>query len=251
MTNRERAANFLIGLAAAAAIAGAFLLDPIAQDPAYHRFADRMAMLGIPNFWNVATNLPFLAVGLAGLLWLPRLTVRAVRAHYLVFCIGVALVGVGSAWYHWDPSTPTLVWDRLPMTVAFMALFAAVISDRLSPTLGRALLWPLIALGISSIAWWIHTELLGRGDLRPYAVVQFLPMLLIPLLLLRPGTLHSGWLWASLGAYVGAKLAEHFDGAILDALAVFSGHSLKHLLAALGAWWAIRAFLQMSPARAL
>ena len=242
MANRERVANFLIGLAATVAIAGAFLLDPIPQDPAYHRFADRMALLGISNFWNVATNLPFLAIGLVGLLQLPRLTVPALRAHYLVFCIGVALVGFGSAYYHWDPTTPTLVWDRLPMTVAFMALFAALISDRVSPTLGRALLGPLVALGISSIAWWIHTELLGRGDLRPYAVVQFLPLLLIPLLLLRPGALHTGWLWATLGAYVAAKLAEHFDSAILDTLGAFSGHSLKHLLAALGAGCAIRAF---------
>jgi hypothetical protein len=88
------------------------------------------------------------------------------------------------------------------------------------------------------------------GDLRPYAVVQFLPLLLIPLLLLRPGALHTGWLWATLGAYIAAKLAEHFDGAILDAFGLFSGHSLKHLLAALGAWCALRAF-QRSPARAL
>jgi hypothetical protein len=250
MLNLERVVNLLIGLVATAAIAGAFLLDPIPQDPAYHHFADGLGLFGIPNFWNVATNLPFLAIGLAGLLRLSRLRVPALRPHYLVFCIGIALVGVGSAWYHWDPTTPTLVWDRLPMTVAFMALFAALISDRLSPVLGRALLGPLVALGISSIAWWIHTELLGRGDLRPYAVVQFLPLLLIPLLLLRPGALHTGWLWATLGAYIAAKLAEHFDGAILDAFGLFSGHSLKHLLAALGAWCALRAF-QRSPARAL
>ena len=245
MTDRGRVIHLLIGMVAAVAVVGAFLLDPIPQDPAYHRFADFSGLLGIPNFWNVATNLPFLAVGLAGLLQLPLLAVPALRLHYIVFCTGVALVAFGSAWYHFDPSTPTLVWDRLPMTIAFMALFAALISDRVSPALGRALLWPLVALGISSIAWWIHTELLGQGDLRPYAVVQFLPMLLIPLmLLLRPGALHAKWLWASLGAYVGAKLAEHFDAAILDALGGFSGHSIKHLLSALGAWCAIRAFLK-------
>ncbi|HEY5558429.1 MAG TPA: ceramidase domain-containing protein [Steroidobacteraceae bacterium] len=243
---------YLIGAIGAVVIAAAFFIDPIPQDPGYHAFADRGRMLGIPNFWNVVTNLPFLVAGIVGLARLPRLAAAALRAHYIVFCIGVSLVGFGSAYYHCDPSTPALVWDRLPMTIAFMALFAAVLSDRVSQTLGRAMLWPLITLGIASIAWWIRTELAGQGDLRPYAIVQFLPMLLVPLILLlsRGGGLGTVWLWASLGAYVGAKLAEHFDPAILDATGVFSGHSLKHLLAALGAWFAVRAF-QKSPARAL
>lgn len=244
----------LIGMVAASAIAAIFFLDPIPQDPSYHEFADRDRILGIRNFWNVMTNLPFLLAGIAGLVRLPRLVAATLRLHYLLLCIGVALVAFGSAYYHCDPSTPALVWDRLPMTIAFMALFAAVLSDRVSASVGRALLLPLIVLGISSIAWWIHTELAGQGDLRPYALVQFLPLLLIPaiLLLTRHGSLSSRWLWASLGAYVGAKLAEHFDPMILDATGAFSGHSLKHLLAALGAWCAIRAFLdQKSPASAL
>ena len=235
---------YLIGVIAAVALAAALFLDPIPQDPAYHAFADRSRMMGIPNFWNVMTNLPFLVIGILGLLRLPHLSTATLRAHYIVFCAGVALVGFGSAYYHYEPSTPALVWDRLPMTIAFMALFAAVLSDRVSQALGRALLWPLVALGIASIAWWVRTELAGQGDLRPYAMVQFLPMVLMPVILLlsRAGGLGSGWLWASLGAYVGAKLAEFFDPVIFDATGVFSGHSLKHLLAALGAWCAIRAF---------
>lgn len=244
----------VIGFGAALAIAAAFFVDPIAQDPAYHEFSDRHRYFGIPNFWNIVTNLPFLMAGIVGLVRLPQLADGALRMHYLLLCIGVALVGFGSAYYHYDPSTPALVWDRLPMTIAFMALFAAVLSDRVSATAGRALLLPLIVLGISSIAWWIHTEFAGRGDLRPYVLVQFLPVLLIPamLLLSRHGSLSSRWLWTSLGAYVAAKLAEHLDPAILDATGVFSGHSLKHLFAALGAWCAIRAFQdQKSPARAL
>ena len=235
----------LVVAASVLAICGAFLLAPIPQDPAYHAFADAARRLGVPNFWNVATNLPFLFAGLAGLAQVQRLSALSLGLHYRVFCIGVALVAFGSAYYHFDPSTPALVWDRLPMTVAFMALFAAVLMDRVSAPLGRALLWPLVAAGIASIAWWIHTELAGRGDLRPYALVQFLPMLLLPLILLlsKGGSLSTAFLWKSLGAYGAAKLAEHFDPLILDATGVFSGHSLKHLFAALGAWWAIRAFL--------
>lgn len=251
MTNRLLL-RCLVAAIAAAAIIGAFLLDPIAQDPGYHAFADRTRLLGVPNFWNVATNLPFLFAGLLGLARVQSLSNPLLGLHYRVFCVGVALVALGSAYYHVAPSTPALVWDRLPMTVAFMALFSAVLSDRLSQILGRALLWPLIALGIASIAWWIRTELAGQGDLRPYALVQFLPMLLMPVMLIltRGSGLGTAWLWASLGAYAGAKLAEHFDAAILAATVVFSGHSLKHLLAALGAWLAIRSF-QKSPASAL
>jgi hypothetical protein len=251
MTNRLLL-QFLVAAVATTAVAGAFLLDPIPQDPAYHAFADDSRLFGIPNFWNVATNLPFLFIGLVGLAQTHRLSDATLGLHHRVFCIGVALVALGSAYYHFDPSTPALVWDRLPMTIAFMALFAAVLTDRVSAPLGRALLWPLIAAGIASIAWWIRTEMAGQGDLRPYAIVQFLPMLLVPLILLlsRGGSLNSAMLWMSLGAYGAAKLAEHFDPVILDATGVFSGHSLKHLFAALGAWWAIRAF-QKSPARDL
>lgn len=237
--------RLLIGAVAAATLAAAFWLEPIPQDPGYHAFADRSALLGIPNFWNVATNLPFLFVGLLGLAWRSRLQTEAQRAQYVCFCIGVAFVGLGSAYYHLAPSTPTLVWDRLPMTVAFMALFSAVIQDRVSERLGRALLWPLVVAGAATIAYWYWSEFAGRGDLRPYAVVQFLPMLLIPLMLLlfSGRSIRDTWLWATFGAYVLAKLAEYFDATIHSATGLLSGHSLKHLLAALAVLWAIRAFL--------
>ena len=243
--------SWLLGLVAVAAIAAAFWLDRIPQDPAYHEFADSNTLFGIPNFWNVATNLPFLFVGLIGFSWRARLQDRARQTQYVVFCIGVALVGFGSAYYHWSPSTPTLVWDRLPMTIAFMALFSAVIQDRVSERLGRILLWPLIIAGVATIAWWYWSELAGRGDLRPYAVVQFLPMLLIPLMLLlfSGRGLHAAWLWATLTAYVLAKVAEYFDAAIYGASGILSGHSIKHLLAALAVLWAVNAFRQPAATR--
>ncbi len=230
--------------AAIVAIAGAFWLDPIPQDPAYHAFADTRKLGGIPNAWNVVSNLPFLAAGILGFATLPRLVSTQLRTHYIVFCAGVALVAFGSAYYHFEPSTRALVWDRMPMTIAFMALFTAVVADRISWFAGRALLWPSIALGVISIAWWIRTEQAGAGDLRLYGVVQFLPMLLIPLmLLLRKGQwLNAAWLWAGLAAYVGAKLAEHFDAAIFSGIGWVSGHSLKHLLAALASAFVICAF---------
>ena len=237
--------RWLLSVLAVVAIAAAFWLDRIPQDPGYHEFADSSVLFGIPHFWNVATNLPFLLVGLIGLAWRSRLRVQAPPTQYAVFCVGVVLVGLGSAYYHWAPSTPALVWDRLPMTVAFMALFSAVIQDRVSKRLGGILLWPLVFAGIATIVWWYLSEQAGRGDLRPYAVVQFLPMLLIPpmLLLFKGRGLRDGWLWATLAAYVLAKFAEYFDAAIFSASGFLSGHSLKHLLAALAVWWTIQAFL--------
>jgi hypothetical protein len=242
----------VLALVAAAAVAGVFLLDAIPQDPAYHLLADRRALFGVPNFWNVATNLPFLAVGIAGWAMIRRIASPPLATHYRVLCTAIALVAFGSGWYHFAPSNASLVWDRLPMTVAFMAMFSALLADRVSWLLGRALLWPLVVAGMASIAWWVRTEAAGAGDLRAYALVQFLPMLLTPLVLLlwRDGSLAARPLWLAIAAYALAKLAEHFDAAILAATGIAGGHALKHLLAALAGWWVVRAF-QGAPARAL
>ena len=210
-------------------------------------------LFGVPNFWNVVTNLPFLFAGVLGLAQVRRLAAPELRTHYLVFCVAVALVAFGSAWYHHGPSNAALVWDRLPMTIAFMALLSAVIADRISWLAGRALLWPLVVAGIGSIAWWVRTEAAGQGDLRPYGIVQFLPLLLVPLILLlwRGNGLSASQLWMAFGAYAAAKLAEYFDVPIFSlAGGVFSGHSLKHLFAALAVWWIVASF-QRSPASAL
>jgi hypothetical protein len=195
-------------------------------------------LLGIPNFWNVVTNLPFLLVGIYGL-WLLRKReiasgMPALRPAFYLFSLGVLLVAFGSSYYHWHLTTATLVWDRLPMTIVFMSLLAIIIGETISLTLGRRLLWPLLAAGIASVVYWAASEARGHGDLRPYAVVQLLPILLIPVLLFRSRFAKSkyGYLLAALVAYLLAKLAEHYDVAIYHLLGVFSGHPLKHLLAA-------------------
>jgi hypothetical protein len=46
---------------------GGLLLPQIPQDQGYHQFADQRTMFAVLNFWNVLSNLPFLAVGVAGL----------------------------------------------------------------------------------------------------------------------------------------------------------------------------------------
>lgn len=237
--------GWVLGAVTAIAIAAAFWIAPIPQDPKYHDFADRRFLCGTPNFWNVFSNLLFVLVGAFGLGRLSRLHPSAPRTAYLVFCIGVVFVGLGSAYYHYAPTTQTLVWDRLPMTVAFMALFSMVVRDRVSERLGDALLWPLILVGAASVGYWYWTELQGRGDLRVYGLVQFLPMLLIPLMLMicTGRGLAAPWLWGTLGTYSVTKIAEHFDKAIYDSIGL-SGHSIKHALAAFAVLWAVFAVLR-------
>lgn len=232
----------LLGLVTLAGLCGTFLLSPIAQDPAYHSFTDTRTILGLPNFWNVLSNVGFVFAGLFGLLSPDRPTSPVLRPGYQIFCIAVICVAFGSSFYHYAPSTPALVWDRLPMSLAFMALFALIIGDRLGSRFSRTLLFALLALGAGSVLYWAWTEGEGRGDLRPYGLVQFLPMILMPLmLLLFPGSRRSAaWLWGTFSAYLLAKLTEHFDSGIYAAIGL-SGHSIKHLLSALAVLFAINA----------
>lgn len=208
------------------------LLPPIAQDPAYHDFADRRGLLGISNFLNIATNLAFLAVGLAGVaLCLRRRAGPGAWRAWTACFTGVALVSLGSGYYHLAPDNGTLVWDRLPMSLGFMALSVAVLVDHVNPRLEKILLAPAIVFGLASVIYWRHSD-----DLRAYVLVQFLPLLMIPaiLILYRAPRKESGPLLAALVIYLLSKLAEHFDRALFEWTGgVISGHSLKHLLAAL------------------
>jgi len=231
---------------AAIAVIGSLFVARIPQDPVYHQFADDRTLLGIPNFWNVVTNIPFVLVGILGLARVSK--VVALRSGYLIVCVGIILVGVGSAYYHLAPSTPTLTWDRLPMTIVFMALFSAIIEDRVSGRAGRILLWPLIVVGAASVGYWHLSELQGNGDLRPYGLVQFLPMVLIPLILVLfpPRGLRTSFLWWTLITYALTKVAEHFDLGIFEMTGIISGHSMKHLLASLAILFFLLAYPQRS-----
>ena len=156
-----------------------------------------------------------------------------IPAYYLFF-IGLILTGFGSGYYHLSPTNETLVWDRLPMAIAFMSLFSFFIYEHISERLGTWLLWPLLALGVFSVWYWIYTENQGVGDLRLYALVQFLPVLLIPLIIiLFPSQRYEHkYLWYLIGFYVLAKIAEHYDDAIMEMISI-SGHTLKHIFASL------------------
>jgi hypothetical protein len=219
-----------------AVVAWLFVSGPIRQSPEYHGFADQRPWLGIPNALNVLSNLPFALAGFCGLAALSGVTPGPERRAYAVLFTGVALTAVGSSYYHLAPDNARLVWDRLPMTVAFMGLLAAVIADRVSADGSRRLLWPLLATGALSVVYWYWTERRGVGDLRPYALVQFGSLLTVLLLLLMYPARHSGtrYLVGGLLLYGGSKVLEAGDEALFAWGEVVSGHTLKHILAAAG-----------------
>ena len=223
---------------------------PIPQDPGYHRFADGRPFLGVPNFGDVVSNGGFLVVGLWGLfrVWGKGKTglfddpLDAVP--YGVLFAGVTLIGVGSGFYHAGPNNQTLFWDRLPMTIVFMAFFAAVIADRIHRRAGIVWLLPLLVIaGVLALLYWRQTELAGHGDLRFYGMVQFFPILAIPVIFrLFPEHRYTParpLVWVILW-YGAAKVCETFDREIFELLGGnLSGHSLKHLLAGIAVYWVL------------
>jgi hypothetical protein len=248
----------LIALAIAAALVAVWL-PPIPQDLRYHGMADARSLLGMPNALNVLSNLAFVAVGALGLssVWRggtlggARLIDPRERWPYVVFFASLVLTGLGSAYYHAAPDNARLVWDRLPLAATLMGLFAATIVERISVSAGLFLLPLLAALGLASVLQWYAGEIHGRGDLRLYGVIQFYPMLAIPVLLLlrEPRYTGGGWLVIALGLYAAAKLFEALDSAIFDLGHAVSGHTLKHLAAALAGWAVWRMLCTRHPVR--
>src|SRR5215471_10083291 len=234
---RNRPILIFSGLAVAS-LAGLLLLPSIPQDQGYHQFADQRTIFGIPNFWNVVSNLPFLVVGAAGL--------RRFRGDLatVVFFLGVFLTGIGSSYYHWDPNDPTLFWDRLPMTMSFAAILALVVQERVSERAGNILLWPALAVGVFSLLLWRWT-----GDLRLYFWVQFFPALAVILLFVLYSPMYTGtYYWIAAGAlYALAKLFEFADEPIYSVGKLLSGHTLKHLAAAAACFAILRYYQTRRP----
>jgi len=257
-----RRAGMLV-LAAALSVTVVALLDPVAQDPRYHAFADDRAGAGLPHVANVLSNLPFVFIGALGL-WRARRAERS-RLPLMVFFAGVLLTGFGSGWYHLAPDNARLAWDRLPLGASCMALLVVLIDRRLGAAPARLLLAPLVLFGLGSVAWWAWGNAHGVGDLRAYGLAQFFPALGILVLLwpsprdaarataagtaggagdsLADGTatgpasdaVATAVVCRALACYVAAKFAEHWDGDIYAMGQFVSGHTLKHLLAAAGA----------------
>lgn len=233
----------LITLAAGAAL---LVHGPIEQLPNYHDFADHRVVAGIEHAYDVLSNLGFALVALWG--W-RRL--RPLREHpalaagwpgYRLFLLGLLLTALGSSFYHLAPDNARLVWDRLPIAWACAGLLAAVYAEtrglRRDAHDGRTDAAVLALLATLSIAWWCFTDRAGHGDLRPYLLLQGLPLILVPLWQAqyrapRADRLAFG---GALALYVLAKAAELQDHELQTALGLLSGHTLKHLLATAAAF---------------
>jgi hypothetical protein len=250
--------HWVLLVAVLAIIAGAFLLPRLPQDPAYHNFADQRRILGIPNFFDVTSNLFFLLVGLAGMQFVHATSLGerspfsdpVNRWSYFIFFVAVGSTALGSGYYHLHPNNETLVWDRLPMSIGFLALLAAILCERvIFHDMLRHLLFLLPVAGAATVFYWQATERHGNGDLRPYAVAQFgtLVAILLVLILFRPTFTLGAHFYAALAFYGLAKALEAADRPIFSAGGLVSGHSLKHVAAAVSTYWILRMLKLRAP----
>jgi len=227
----------LLLLACACLTAAALLGPAIIQPAGYHGFADQRVLWGLPFAMDLLSNLPFAMAGVAGLWLLGEAPARALsnvqRAMAVLFFAGLVLTACGSAWYHGQPDDAGLAIDRAGMGVAFAGLLGLAAAGRVSERAGALLGLTVLVLAPVAIKVWSST-----GNVLPWAALQFGGMALIVWLAwLRPrsGALDIRWGWVIL-AYAAAKLLEMSDHAIFDLTGhLVSGHTLKHLVAALAA----------------
>lgn len=202
----------------------------INQDQAYHLFIDNRSWFGIPNFCDVVSNIFFFIFGAMGFAVVLKDKLLHTKKSWIIFFMGVVLVAPGSAYYHWNPNDATLVWDRLPMTIGFMALYTALLAEHIHLKFEKLLI-PCCLLGLSSVIWWATS-----ADLRFYYWIQLIPMVTIPILLALFPSIYTGRIWflAVFILYALAKIVEHRDPEIFNLTQqMMSGHTLKHILASL------------------
>jgi hypothetical protein len=206
---------------------------PIPQLAHYHDFADQRTWLAIPHVGDVVSNLGFLLVAAYGAFGMWR--ARSWRPAQALFVSALAFTAAGSTFYHLAPDNARLVWDRLPIALACAALLAAGLQDAY-PKL-KLVLPALAAFGALSVLWWSLT-----GDLRPYLLIQAAPLLLIPALQWQSGASMAKRtaFVVAIALYVLAKMFELADAPVFQAFGMLSGHTVKHVLAAIAAYVLVR-----------
>lgn len=212
-------------------------LDPIAQDPGYHLFADNRMFLSVPNFFNISSNAFFVLVGTTACYLLiirrPLSINNNLYIHYLIFFSGILFIGLASGYYHYSPDNGSLLIDRIFIAITFMTFFSIIVAEYITPKHTFIMMPLLIIIGVASTIYWYATELQGAGDLRWYGLVQFLPLLLIAMILVLYRSPHNDKFYIGLILifYMIAKLFEMNDTRIYELTGSISGHSVKHILA--------------------
>lgn len=248
LSRRERGLLFTFALLALVALFGPAL--PAADVAIASVFADNRTWHGLPNAMDVMSNLPFLLIGCWGLYRLNRID----RAHQQalaqfplappasdppdntldcawLFFAGLIATAAGSAFYHLLPDAPRLAADRAGMAVAFAGLIGVAVCERVSQRAGWPAAWFVLTAGL------LAAEVVQEtGNVLPWALVQFGGMALV--LTLALATPMRGAVGLKLGwvifFYAVAKAFELADHQVYEASGqLISGHSLKHLVAAL------------------
>ena len=247
-SRRERALLFTFALLTLLAFFGPAL--PAADVAFASVFADNRAWHGLPNAMDVLSNLPFVVIGFLGLYRLNRID----RSHQealaefplappasdppdntldcaWLFFAGLVATTAGSAFYHLMPDAPRLAADRAGMAVAFAGLIGIAVCERVSQRAGWPAAWFILTAGL--LAAEVSQE---TGNVMPWALVQFGGMALVLTLALAAPMrgavgLKLGWV---IFFYALAKAFELGDRQIYEATQhLVSGHTLKHLTAAL------------------
>jgi len=246
-------AEFLLMAALMGACLWAVFGPAVAQTPHYHRFADQRSWLGIPCATDVLTNAFFALAGAWGLCrcgsdkcghFGQQGDVR--RALAAVFFGGLVVTSAGSAYYHLRPDNLGLAWDRLGMALAFAGLLGLAVADRISARAGVAVLWTTLVAGPVAVWVWYLT-----GNLLAWSVLQGGGMVLIlALACLQSVRGEKGLpLVSVILLYALAKVMELGDHWVFAwTQGVVSGHSLKHVVAAMAALPVLAVMHNRSPA---
>ena len=224
--------DFIIPVLALLCIIGLLIKGPVAQNQDYHQFADQRNFFGIPNFMNVITNLPFAIAGIFGLRVAGNIKEKKLQHICIALFTSFILVTLGSGYYHLWPNNETLVYDRIPISIILMSFFTFLIYELVNKQAGYNAFIVLTLVGILSVVYWQLTERAGHGDLRWYGMVQFFPVIAIPLILSLYRSSFNYWkeVIPIFLFFILAKLSEAIDKEIYHAAGnIISGHSLKHL----------------------
>lgn len=207
---------------------------PHADKPSYFLFADNVTCLGILNCFDVLSNLAFLLVSFYGfyILKVNNSLPFSYQTSLTIITTGAFLTSFGSMYFHLSPNTETLFWDRMPMTIGFSGVVITMLVDRLGiQRYFLAIAISIVIMSLSTVVGW-HLQWFS---LRPYLIVQYgcLIFTFLTLLLTKSQWIQSSKIFFALSFYVLAKIVEAFDRAIFEFTNEFvSGHTLKHLLAA-------------------
>ena len=220
----------------ALALAVACLGPHVAQTAHYHAFADQRALWSLPFAMDVLSNLPFAVMGGWGLWRLHGASHHQGVQRQLagLFFTGLLVTAACSTWYHVRPDDAGLAIDRMGMVLAFAGLLGLAVADRVSGRSGVCFAMAVLGLGPVAVGVWA-----ASANLLPWSMLQGGGMLLVLVMAARR-PLSGAWgvpLGAVIAWYAVAKLLELGDQPVFALTqGVVSGHTLKHVAAALSAW---------------